>query len=134
MTWDLASSVRLSGNYAFQKNIDQTTKQDSGYAPHHHLYTRADWRFRPGWLFSGQLNRVVDRQRVAGDTRAAVPDYTSVDLTLRTDQVQQGWDFAGSLRNAFNADIREPSKAASGIIYDLPMPGRTVYLQAIYKL
>ena len=134
VTWDPTSSVRLSGNYAFQKNIDQTTKQDSGYAPHHHLYTRADWRFRPGWLVSGQLNRVVDRQRAAGDTRTAVPDYTSVDLTLRTDQVKQGWEFAGSLRNAFNADIREPSKAASGITYDLPMPGRTVYLQAIYKL
>jgi iron complex outermembrane receptor protein len=134
VVWDQSASLRLAGNYAYQKNVDQTTRQDSGYAPHHHFYTRADWRFTPGWLISGQLNHVAERKRAAGDTRPDVPDYTSLDLTLRTDQVKQGWDFAGSLRNAFNADIREPSKAASGITYDLPMPGRSVYLQAIYKL
>lgn len=134
VVWDQSARLRLSGNYAYQKNVDQTTKKDSGYAPHHHFYTRADWRFTPGWLVSGQLNHVAERKRVAGDTRPDVPDYTSVDLTLRTDQVKQGWDFAGSLRNAFNADIREPSKSGSGITFDLPMPGRTVYLQAIYKL
>lgn len=134
VTWDPVSSVRLAGNYAFQKNVDQTTKQDSGYAPHHHLYTRAEWRFKPGWLVSGQLNRVADRKRAAGDTRSDVPNYTSLDLTLRTDQQKQGWDFAASIRNAFNADIREPSKLGSGITFDLPMPGRTLWLQGRYSL
>lgn len=134
VVWDPSSSVRLSGNYAYQKNIDQTTRQDSGYAPHHHLYTRADWRFKPGWLVSAQVNRVADRKRAAGDTRPEVPDYTSLDLTLRTDQPKQGWDFAASIRNALDADIREPTKESSGITYDLPMPGRTLWLQARYSL
>ena len=134
LTWDPSPSLRLSGNYAYQKNTDQTTKRDSGYAPHHHLYTRADWRFMSGWLASGQLNWVADRKRAAGDTRPDVSDYTSVDLTLRTDQPKQGWDFALSLRNAFNADIREPTKLGSGITFDLPMPGRTYWIQARYSL
>jgi iron complex outermembrane receptor protein len=134
LTWDPLPSLRLSGNYAYQKNTDQTTKRDSGYAPHHHLYTRVDWRFMPGWLASGQLNWVAERKRAAGDTRPDVPDYTSVDLTLRTDQPKQGWDFALSLRNAFNADIREPTKLGSGITFDLPMPGRTYWIQARYSL
>lgn len=134
VTWDPSKNLRLSGNYAYQKNIDQTTQHDAGYAPHHHVYARADWRFKPGWQLSGQLNHVADRQRAWGDNRAPIPDYTAVDLTLRTDQPKQGWDFSASVRNLFNADIREPSKASSGIIDDLPMPGRTFWLQTRYSL
>lgn len=134
VVWDAASSLRLTGHYAYQKNIDETTRHDAGYAPHHHLYSRADWRFTPGWQVSGQVNFVADRNRAWGDTRAEVPDYTSLDLTLRTDRPKRGWDFSASVFNLFNADIREPSKTASGITYDLPMPGRTFWLQARYSL
>ena len=77
---------------------------------------------------------IADRQRAPGDTRAQIPDYTSLDLTLRTDRSKAGWDFSASIYNLFNADIREPSITTSGIIYDLPMPGRTVWLQARYSL
>jgi len=134
LSWDPLSSLRLIGHYAYQKNIDQATHHDSGYAPRHHVYTRADWRFASGWLVSGQINRVAGRERPYGDNRAPVPDYTSVDLTLRTDQQRKGWDVSGMIRNLFNADIREPSKAGSGILYDLPMPGRSFWLQARYSL
>lgn len=134
LSWGPSSNLRLSGYYAYQKNVDPSNDQDTGYAPQHHLYTRADWRFTQGWLVSAQLNRVAQRKRALGDTRPEVPDYTSVDLTLRTDKSKTGWDFAVSLRNAFNADIREPSKLSSGLTDDLPMPGRTVYLQASYWL
>lgn len=134
VVWDAASSLRLTGHYAYQKNIDETTRHDAGYAPHHHLYSRANWRFAPGWQVSGQVNVVADRNRAWGDTRAEVPDYTSLDLTLRTDRPKRGWDFSASVFNLFNADIREPSKTASGITYDLPMPGRTFWLQARYSL
>jgi hypothetical protein len=34
----------------------------------------------------------------------------------------------------FNADIREPSRTGSGITYDLPLPGRTFWLQARFGL
>lgn len=132
--WDVSSTLRLSGHYAYQKNIDQTTQRDAGYAPHHNLYTRADWRFYPDWLLSGQVNYVADRERPAGDSRPKIPDYTSVNLTLRTVPKKTGWDFSASIYNLFNADIREPTKAVSGIIYDLPMPGRTFWLQARYSL
>lgn len=132
--WDASNALRISGHYAYQRNIDQTTHQDAGYAPHHHLYTRADWRVYSDWRLSGQVNYVADRERPAGDSRSKIPDYTSVDLTLRTGQKKGGWDFSASVFNLFNADIREPTKAASGIVYDLPMPGRTFWLQARYSL
>ncbi len=134
LVWDAAHNVRLSGNYSYQKSIDDATGQDAGYAPHHHIYARADWRLAGNWLASSQINWVADRQRAAGDTRPAIPDYKTVDLTLRTNRSKNQWDFTASVRNLFNADVREPSLAPGLISNDLPMAPRWFYFQAIYKL
>lgn len=133
--WDYSRTLRLTGNYSYQKSIDETSGQDAGYAPHHRIYARADWRFAGNWLASSQINWVADRQRAAGDTRSAIPDYKTVDLTLRTNRGKNQWGFAASARNLFNADVREPSLAPGLTIpNDLPMAPRSLYLQAIYKL
>ncbi len=133
--WDAGSTLRLTGHYAYQQSIDDATGKDAGYAPHHHIYARADWRFTGGLLLSGQLNHVADRKRPAGDARPQVPDYTTVDLTLRTTRGRNQWDFAASVRNLFNATVLEPSLAPGAQIpNDLPMAPRWFYLQAIYNL
>jgi iron complex outermembrane receptor protein len=132
--WDYSRSLRLTGNYSYQKSIDEATNQDAGYAPHHHLYLRSDWRYLSGWFASAQVNRVMDRMRAAGDTRPQVPDYTTLDLTVRSPTKGQ-WNFAASLRNLFNATVLEPSLApGTAIPNDLPMAPRSVWLQATYKL
>ncbi|MGE5623311.1 MAG: TonB-dependent receptor plug domain-containing protein [Bacillota bacterium] len=133
LAWDVSRRLRLSGNYSNQSSIDNATGQDAGYAPHHHLYARADWRLERDLLLSTQLNWVADRKRAAGDARAPVPDYKTVDLTLRSNRGAGQWDFAASVRNLFNADVREPSLAPA-IPNDLPMAPRAFYLQAIYRL
>jgi len=133
--WDVTRSLRLTANYSWQRSIDEATQQDAGYAPHNHIYARADWRFSGNWQASGQVNWVADRKRPAGDTRPDVPDYTTVDLTLRTTRAKDQWDFMGTVRNLFNADVREPSLApGTAIPNDLPMAPRAIYLQAVYKL
>ncbi len=132
--WDATQRLRLSGNYAYQKNTDMTTRQDAGYAPHHRIYLRADWRGLPGWQLSSQVNYVADRSRAAGDTRPEIPDYTTVDLTLRSERPKQGWDVSLSIFNLFDADVREPSKTGAGIPFDYRMPGRTLWLQGRYSL
>ena len=133
--WDASRSLRFTGSYSWQRSIDETSKQDAGYAPHNHIYARADWRFTGSWLASGQVNWVADRKRAAGDTRPDVSDYTTLDLTLRTTRLNDQWNFMGTVRNVFNADVREPSLApGTSIPKDLPMAPRAIYLQAIYKL
>lgn len=134
VVWDATRSLRFSGNYAYQRSIDKSTNQDAGYSPHHLLYARADWRFAGGWMLSPQITKVADRRREAGDFRPPVPDYTTLDLTLRTNRGKNNWDFSGSIRNLFNADVREPSPKPGLIPNDLPMAGRSFYLQAIYWL
>jgi iron complex outermembrane receptor protein len=137
--WDASRTVRLTGNYSYQKSIDEATNQDAGYAPHDHIYLRGDWRFVGGWLSSTQINRVADRMRAAGDTRPPVPDYTTVDMTVRTDRSKNQWDYAASVRNLFNATVLEPSLAGPTpqtvpIPNDLPQAPRSVWMQVTHKL
>ncbi len=135
VAWDASTTLRLSGNYANQRSVERTSETDAGYAPHHHVYGRADWRAGSNMVLSGQLNRVVDRARAVGDLRPEVPNYTSLDLLLRVDRHRTGWAMSGAVRNVFNADIREPTLApGTAIPNDLPMAGRSLYLQLSYRI
>ncbi|MFZ5526088.1 MAG: TonB-dependent receptor plug domain-containing protein [Pseudomonadota bacterium] len=136
--WELSKTLRLSGNYAYQESTDESTNQDAGNAPHHHVYARADWRFTPGWSLHSQVNWISKRMRVAGDPRDDLAGYETMDLTLKTDMGTRAWSFTMSVRNLFDKDVREPSpfEAVGGRVqlpYDYPMPGRSVYAQASYK-
>jgi outer membrane receptor protein involved in Fe transport len=132
--WDANRDLRLTANYSHQRSVDKATNTDAGYDPHNQIYARADWRFMNGWMFSPQLKWVADRKRAAGDRRPAVPDYKTVDVTLRTTRDKDKWDFAASLRNLFNATVLEPSMApGTAIPNDLPMAPRSFYLQAAYR-
>ena len=131
--WDASRTVRLTGNYSYQKSIDEATNQDAGIAPHDHVYVRSDWRFANSWLSSTQINRVMNRLRAAGDTRPPVPDYTTVDISMHTNGKNQ-WDYSASVLNLFNATVLEPSITGSLIPNDLPMAPRSVWLQVMRKL
>lgn len=134
VNWDASRTLRLIGNYSYQRSIDEATQTDAGYAPHHHAYARADWRFAPNWVLSPQLTWVAGRKRAAGDARPPVADYKTVDVTLRTAGGKGQWDFAASVRNLFDATVLEPSLApGTAVPNDLPMAGRSVYLQAAYR-
>lgn len=133
--WDAARNLRITGHHAYQRSIDETTDTDAGYAPHNHSYLRADWRFSGDWQATTQVNRVADRKRAFGDTRPDIPDYTTVDLTLRTTGGRGRWNYAVSVFNLFGATVLEPTLApGTAIPNDLPMAPRALYLQAIYKL
>jgi outer membrane receptor for ferrienterochelin and colicins len=135
-SWDATDSLRLSGNFALQRSIDERSNRDAGLAPHRQLYLRADWRVQPGWTLNGQVNWVMDRKRQAGDGRPQIDDYATVDLTLRGGLPRKGWEAAFSVRNLFDADAREPTAgaSASNLPYDIPLPGRTVYLEFRHRL
>ncbi len=132
--WDVTRDLRLGANYGGQRSKDKASGLDTGIAPHQHLYLRGDWRFQPGWVANLQVNHVADRRREPGDARPPVADYTLVDITVRTQGGRTGWDFAASVRNLFNRDARDPSFAPGQLPFDFPLPGRSLYLQASYRL
>jgi iron complex outermembrane receptor protein len=133
-TQDINRNLRIAAHYAYQRATDRTSGGDAGYAPHHQLFGRIDWTAPQGWVLSTQFKHVADRARPAGDSRAPIADYTTVDLVLRTRQRAAGWNFSVVARNLFNADVREPSLApGTSIPDDLPMAPRSLNLQASYR-
>jgi outer membrane receptor protein involved in Fe transport len=137
--WDVTRALRLSGNLALQRSIEEITATDAGYAPRQHFNMRADWSIADGWLLSGQLNHVAERKRSAGDARTPIPDYTTADLTLRTGTGKSsgkgGWELALSARNLLNAEAREPSLSPGlSLPGDIPLARRSLYAQATYHL
>jgi outer membrane cobalamin receptor len=132
---NLHKDVRVMANYSWQRSVDKASGRDAGYAPHHHAYGRADWQFARERLLSAQFNYVAGRARAPGDARLPVDDYTTLDLTLRSERGRGKWDFTVALRNVFNADVREPSPAPGlQLPHDLPMAARALSLQASYQL
>jgi iron complex outermembrane receptor protein len=127
--WDATRNLRISGNLSVQHSIDEVTGQDAGLAPHRRIFGRADWRFASFWQFGSAINYVADRKREPGDTRAQIPDYVTVDLTLRREKFAGNWDARATVFNLFNRDAREPSFAPGNIPFDLPLPGRAFYIQ-----
>jgi iron complex outermembrane receptor protein len=136
--WKVTKTMSLVGNFAWQNSTDQATDSNAGNAPTYRAYLRADWLLLPMWYLNAQLNSVWSRERVAGDPREGVDDYTTLDLTLRYKDVKQGgWNLALGVKNLFDTEVYEPSLGPNlngiiGIPYDLPMPGRSVWLEGRY--
>ena len=134
----LSKNVSLLSNYAFQRSKDKNADHDAGNAPHHQIYFRTDWQFLPFWNINTQVNWVAERQRVSGDTRPNIDNYTTLDLNLRRRNLNKHWDFAIGVRNLFDEDAREPSLGpdTNGIISipnDLPLAGRNYFMELQYK-
>jgi len=131
LAWQGTRDLRMLANFSYQRNVDRAAGRNAGYAPRRHWYARADWHVGEGWLISPQLNRVSGRVRVAGDNRPPVADYTTFDAALS--RTFGKWGLSLQLRNAFDADAREPSPAPGLIPFDLPLAGRAVFAQAAYR-
>ncbi|MBD9363609.1 TonB-dependent receptor plug domain-containing protein [Methylomonas fluvii] len=127
--WQAADTLKIIGNYAYQRSRDQALDRDSGYAPHHQVYLRLNWEFLPDWQLSPQAKWIVGRDRSFGDTRKPVADYTWVDVTLRRQNLAKHLEVAFSVRNLFDVSAREPSLAGNpaAIPNDLPLASRSFY-------
>jgi outer membrane receptor protein involved in Fe transport len=130
--WNLSDSLKFMGNYAYQSAQDKKTKTDAGYAPQQQLYLRSDWRFAQNWRTTAQLSWVADRKRVAEDNRPPVDDYATFDLSLRWQTSLRDWEVSLIGNNIFDADAREPSPAPGRISNDLPLAGRSLFLEVRY--
>jgi len=133
-TFEADRNLRLTGNVSVQRSKDAATGQDAGLAPHQRLFARADWRFMPLWQSGVTINHVAGRMREPGDTRPLIPDYTTVDLTLRREKLVNGWEVSAKVMNLLNTDAREPTFKSAGMYSDLPLPGRAFYLQLQHNL
>jgi outer membrane cobalamin receptor len=136
--WQMSNKFSLLANYAFTKATNENTNHDAGNYPQHSAYLRTDWLVYPNWSLNSQLTWIGENKRGAGDPRAPVDDYTTVDLTLRRKEIKGHWNFAVSVRNLFDADARVPSSGpdADGMIaipHDYPLAGRHYWIETRYR-
>lgn len=127
--WELFG-VRVSGHYGYQRVLATADEPDAGTAPRHRGFLRVDGELVGAWQWNTQANWVAGRQRAPGDGRPGLANYVTVDATLRRRLGHGPWELAASVRNLFNADAREPASLL--VPLDLPLPGRTAYLEARY--
>lgn len=133
--WRPTRDWDIRGHWTWQHSVDKTGggKRDAAYAPEQELYIQANWRFKPRWNGNVQANHVMNRKREEGDPRPPIKDYITVDLTIRAQELVRHWTFAASVRNLFDADAREPSLNGTLLPRDLPLAGRSVYLEVGYQ-
>lgn len=128
--WKATDTLKLLSNYSYQNSMDMNARQDAGTVPHHQVYLRANWEFLPDWHASPQIKWIIDRERVAHDSRPAVGDYNMLDFTIRRSRLVEHLEVAFSVRNLLDTDIREASPfsfPAAPIRNDFPMAGRNFY-------
>lgn len=128
-----------AGNYAFQYGKDDTTGMPLANAPRHKARLLTDWEFLPSWELCGVLTWIGSREREESDTRAPLGGYTTLDLILRKQQLFERASLTASVRNLFDADVREPSNGpgptspAAAIPGDLPQEGRNFQVKVEYR-
>lgn len=133
--WDASRDLRVNTSYSWQASTDVAAQRDAGYAPQRHLYARVDWRVTGPWRLNTQINWVGERKRAAGDARAPLADYTTLDLSLDNSDKARRWGVRVGIRNALDAQVREPSLApGTSLPGDLPMAPRSAYVQLNYRM
>jgi len=128
----LSRTLDLIGNFAYQHAVDEESDSKVPNAPGRQFYLRADWHVVAGWKLDAQLNWVADRYRALSDPRPPVDNYTTTDLTVRYRRPETRWEVAAAVKNLFDQDSREPSFSPGVIPNDLPLSGRTWFLEARY--
>lgn len=127
-SWDVTKDFSLKGNLALLRAEDTGTGADAANVPGSQLYLQADWVIAPGWSANANVNWVMGRSRPLGDTRADLDDYAIANLTLRH-KWDEDLDFAFSVRNIFDEDAREPGPSTGTIPNDLPLAGRSAFVE-----
>jgi iron complex outermembrane receptor protein len=130
--WPIDKTVSLLANYSYQQALDVNSHHDISNYPRQAAYLRVDWSIRPDLQLDWATNWIADRQRPEGDTRSAIADYTTIDLTLRYRSKETGGIELGiGIQNLFDTDAREPVNAT--LPKDWPLAGRSVWGEVRYR-
>lgn len=126
--WQASEQWSISGNYAWQRAINEQTHTRVTYVPEHHVYAAVAWQFLPQWQLQPQINWLGGRIPAVGDNRP-LKDYETVDLTLRGKKLFDHLNVSASVHNLLDAKNNlEP--ASTSLPQNIPMSGRLFYLEA----
>jgi iron complex outermembrane receptor protein len=124
--WQIAQQWSAKGNYAWQHSTNEENNISVAGVPAHHVFVALDWQFLPQWQLQPQLNWIGGRTSLLA-VNQNLGDYETIDFTLRGKKLFGHLNLAASLRNALDTTYYEQAPPFPG---NLPMPGRSFYLEA----
>jgi iron complex outermembrane receptor protein len=128
---DFGSDNYAYANYAFQKAAD-TDRNRLPDVPVHKANLGVNVGF---WKYANaHLNTVISgpRPREDGDTRADLPSYALVNLTLIGRNLIDNFEIRGSIFNLFDKDYKDPAPVDT-VPTDYPQPERAFVVELRYK-
>ncbi len=132
VNWKPTSQLQLGVSYSEQNATDTKMDKPIPDAPGNQVKANLNWLMAPNWSLNSQLYWIGGRERATSDTRAPIKDYTLLNLTLNRKNLLPDVDLQLALRNATNADAREPSSGT--IPDDYPLESRSLWLGITYAL
>lgn len=130
-SWKPVQQFRMSTSYSKQDSTDAKTGATVPDAPGRQIKLSGDWEFYRNWFFNTQVDWVADRERAATDKRPEVDNYTWINFTLRAKDIMPDLDLSLAVRNAADADAREPSSGR--IVKDYPLESRSGWVELKYS-
>jgi len=130
INWKPTQELQFGVSYSLQDAIDSKTDKRIPDAPGKQIKANLNWLLATDWSLNSQVNWVGYRERAISDARASIKDYTLLNLTLNHKNLLPDLDIQLAVRNAGNADAREPSSGA--IPDDYPLESRSLWLGLTY--
>ena len=118
-------------NYSFQKSKDNQTQVALADVPQHRIKVGANVGLFDDYLnLNAGLRWDGKRSRAAGDTRAAIPSATVVDMGISIEKLMKGLVLSFKAHNLLDARNYDPSPVV--VTNGYPRPGRTFLAELEY--
>lgn len=138
INWQMARTLNLAGNFAWQFNKLLEHDIEAPYAVSKQLYGRLIWNVSNYWNVIPEIHLIGERPRALGETREPVKTSTRLDLMFKYQNHYKNWDFTVRMRNLLNEDLTEPSigndsiSGGAALPNDVPLEGFRIIAEFRY--
>jgi iron complex outermembrane receptor protein len=129
---ELRATPRLTfeANYTYQTHTGSTSDNaNAQQAPRHQISLNIDGTLWRDWHVNTFVLGILGRHRATLDPRPNPPDYALVNLALERANFFSGLDASFALHNILDRRIDDPSDSAAVLPDDIPVPGRTWFVE-----
>ena len=106
---NLTQNDQLYVNYSYVEGKDNRNVSLSNVA-HHLAKGYYIFNFNDSFSISTVVKHVGAKRRVSGDDRSKVKAYSTLDASLRYENLKHDYSLTASLKNIFDEDVRYPSQ------------------------
>jgi len=129
--WKPSDSLHIKAGYAWQESEDKHSKENIADAPGQVFDISLNWTMHEDIGLHIDTRWVMNRKRLASDSRKDIEDYNWTNLSASY-KITNQWSAQLTVRNIFNANAFEPSDGQ--IADDYPLDSRGYWLSISYTL